>query len=479
MPQPQAKHIGIIGGGFAGLTAAHRLLAAGHRVTVFERSHQLGGLAMTYDIGGARLEKYYHHLFTSDEDILSLAAELGVPVRWLSPVMGMLHGGRAYNFTSPGDLLRFSPLPAADRVRFGAVALFLQRFPNGRRFEDVTAAQWYRRFIGPRAYAAIIGPMLKAKFGRNAEKVAMVWMWGKMRLRGTSRKQGGLKESLGYVEGSFGALIDRLAEEIRRRGGEILPGHVVRRLEGGAPSPQLRGLCLPQFLSALRPPTNHVAPAQEWATPPRQPLTVVTDRGTSSFDAVLSTLAPVLLSDLAPQLPPEWHRIARGLEYSGVLCTTMLLNHQLSPIYWMNVSDPSVPFGGLIEHTNYIPREEYGGRHILYFSHYTYPDEEFYNLPSRAVLDRYLPHLRRINPDFEESWIDKCIFARDRFAQPIVGTGFRDRLLPYVTPVPGLFSASMAQIFPEDRGTNYAVRAGNQAADVVRDFLAAAAPRDD
>jgi protoporphyrinogen oxidase len=470
MTEPQ-PHVGVIGAGFAGLTAAYRLLCGGYRVTVFERSHQLGGLAMTYDLLGTRLEKYYHHLFTSDHDILALARELEVEVLWPSPPVGMFTAGVVHPFTTPVDLLRFAPLRPDDRVRFAAVALFLQRFPNGQRFEHVSAADWYRRYVGPRAFNTVIGPMLRAKFGRNAEKVAMVWMWGKLRLRGTSRKQGGLKESLGYIRGSFGSLEHRLGEEIRRRGGTLQLGQIVRRIEGGVPSPRLSEGAVPGFISYLRPSSNHTGRTAQWAADRGQPLFVVTDRGRHQFDAVLSTLAPTLLADLAPRLPATWRATARSLEYSGILCTTLVLKHQLSPIYWMYISDDSVPFGGLIEHTNYIPPAEYGGRRILYVSHYTYPDEEFYSFPSDEIMGRYVPHLRRINPAFDESWIEKRVFAHDRFAQPIVGLGYADRLLPYVTPIPGLFSAAMAQIFPEDRGTNYAVRAGNQAAPVVAQYL--------
>lgn len=465
------KHVGIIGGGFAGLTAAYRLLAQGYRVTVFERSRQLGGLAMTYPLLGTRLEKYYHHLFTSDKDILALARELSVEVLWPSPRVGMFTGGVVHPFTTPVDLLRFAPLNPADRVRFAAVALFLQRFPNGQRFEQVTAAEWYRRYVGPRAYATIIGPMLRAKFGRNAETVAMVWMWGKLRLRGTSREKGGLKESLGYVRGSFGTLVDRLADEVRRRGGTLETGAVVRRIEGGAPAPQLSDGQVPGFISYLRGSRTDANGASAWARTRGQRLAVVTDRGRVEVDAVMSTVAPELLADLAPALPATWRSTARALTYSGVLCTTLVLQRQLSPIYWMYISDVTVPFGGVIEHTNYIPPAEYAGRHILYISHYMYPDEEFYTFPSEEILRRYVPHLQRINPAFTESWIEKCVFAHDRFAQPIVGINFTERLLPYVTPIPGLFSASMAQIFPEDRGTNYAVRAGNQVATVVADYL--------
>ena len=472
---PNRQRVGIIGAGFTGLTAAYRLLQAGHSVEVFERSHQLGGLAMTFALGETRLEKYYHHLFTSDHDICSLAAELNVPIDWPSPPMGMFHGDKVYPFTSPLDLMRFTPLSLADRVRCGAVTLFLQRYPNPKPFESVNAIDWYRRYAGRGVTNAIFGPMLQVKFGRNAERIAMVWMWGKMRLRATSRTKGGTKESLGYVRGSFGTLVDRLVEAVQSLGGIIHPGTIVRGVETSPKRLIPAEAKLPEFISNLRP-TPPGGGEPPWQSFRGNTVRLDTSKGSHAFDAVISTLAPTLLADLAPVLPQAWRRNAQSLEHSGVLCTIFVLKHSLSPIYWMNVSDTSVPFGGLIEHTNYIPSSQYGGRHILYVSHYTYPDEEFFNLSSDEVLARYLPHFKRVNPSFDEGWIEKRMLMRDHFTQPIVTANYGDRLLPYATPVPGLFSSSMAQLYPEDRGTNYAVRGGNQVADVVRRYLNAASP---
>lgn len=469
VPQ-RPQTIGIIGGGYTGLTAAYRLLQAGYQVTVLERSRQMGGLAMAFDIGGARLEKYYHHLFTSDRDIIALADELNITIDWPSPPMGMFHGGKVYRFTTPGDLLRFTPLSLADRVRCGVTGLFLQRFPNPKPFESIKAIDWYRRYAGPGVTKTIYGPMLRVKFGRNAERVAMVWMWGKMRLRATSRTKGGTQESLGYVRGSFGSLTDRLVSEVQALGGILQRGAVVKRVNASPPRLLPPESDPPRFISNLRrtEPRNGAVP---WTAIRGTPLQVETSVGAFGFDAVISTVAPPLLAELAPVLPSAWRQTAKSLEHSGVVCTIFVLKRSLSPIYWMNVSDVSVPYGGLIEHTNYIPPSEYGGRHIIYVSHYTYPDEEFFGLSSNEVLRRYLPHFKRVNPEFDESWIEKYMIMRDDFAQPIVTPNFHERMLPYATPVPGLFSAAMAQIYPEDRGTNYAVRGGNQVAAVVRQYF--------
>ncbi|MFT4923601.1 MAG: protoporphyrinogen oxidase, partial [Haloarculaceae archaeon] len=76
--------IGVVGGGIAGLAAAHRLQTHGHDVQVFEASDDLGGLAATYETAGDRIEKFYHHLSKSEETIVDLAEDLGLgaDVEW-------------------------------------------------------------------------------------------------------------------------------------------------------------------------------------------------------------------------------------------------------------------------------------------------------------------------------------------------------------------------------------------------------------
>ncbi|MBM3944507.1 MAG: FAD-dependent oxidoreductase, partial [SAR202 cluster bacterium] len=139
--------IGIIGAGAAGLAAAYELGKAGHHTAVYERAPFLGGQASTFDVGGAPLERGYHHLFTSDTDIVSLIHEIGLghQMRWIESTVGILHKGRIYNFVTPMDLLRFSPLSLIDRFRLGLVTLLLQRNNDWRKLEGITADEWIRR----------------------------------------------------------------------------------------------------------------------------------------------------------------------------------------------------------------------------------------------------------------------------------------------------------------------------------------------
>jgi protoporphyrinogen oxidase len=432
--------VAVVGGGYAGLAAAYRLARSGVRVSLFERSGHLGGLGMSFPLGDTEIEKYYHHWFTSDHDILDLIAEMGLAdkLRWPSPVMGTFCQGRIYRFTSPMDLLRFRPLSLPAKLRFGVVTLFLQRYPHRQRFEGKRASEWLRRYAGREVYETIWGPLLRAKFGRHAEAISMAWIWSKMRLRGTSRTGAGNKESLGYIDGGFGVVARRIAEEIVARGGSVHTAEPVLRIN---PIPK----------------TAESAAGFELETHWRRPR----------FDAVISTVAPPLLARLVPALPEDYRRRCEDVEHSAILCTMLLLRQQFSSIYWMNVADPEVPFGGLIEHTNFIPPERYGGRRILYISHYLYRDEATYGFDARTLFEHYEPGLRRIQPRFDPSWVERQLEFRDDFAQPIVTVDYHLRLLPLAAPLPGLYVATMAQVYPEDRGTNYAVRIGTRAAQAL------------
>ena len=432
-----ASHVAIIGGGFGGLAAAHRLARAGVQVSVFERGAHLGGLAMAFPFGDTEIEKYYHHWFTSDVDILALLDELGLAprLRWSSPVMGMFCRDRVYRFTSPMDLMRFRPFSLAAKIRFGVVTLFLQRYPKRETFEGITAARWLRRYAGAEVYDTVWGPLLRAKFGRNAETISMAWIWNKMRLRGTSRTQGGNKESLGYIDGGFGVVARGLGEAIVAHGGSVHTKEPVERLAA-----------IPADAAGNR-------------------FELRTSRRTERYSAVIATVAPPVLARLAPDLPPAYRSNCEALEHSAILCTMLSVREQLSPIYWMNISDPAIPFGGLIEHTNFIPPQHYGGRRILYISHYIYADEPMYRFDSHELFARYLPGLARVRPGFDATWVEKQMQFRDDYAQPIVDAQYHRRLLPLAGPWPGLYVATMSQIYPQDRGTNYAVRIGTQAAE--------------
>ena len=467
--------VGIIGAGAAGLTAAHELAKHGHSAVVYERAPFLGGQASTFDIGGARLERGYHHLFTSDTDILDLVQEIGLGdrMRWIESKVGTLHDGKIYNFVTPMDLLRFTPLSFFNRLRLGTATLMVRRQKDWRGLEGTTAADWLRSKAGKSAYEVFWGPMLRGKFGeRHFSEVGMAWVWGKMQTRFASRGRSMSKEMLGYPIGSFGEIFDTLAENIVERGAEVHLSTSVRSIV--AEDGRATGL------SVQRTPASRVSPepsggrgnqAEPKRIPPNPPFakggTEQEGETFEPFDAVVATAPSYDMPRLLPGLPDEYLARLTGVNYMAAVLLILVLDRPLSHIYWLNVADRSIPFVGVIEQTNLIGPEHYGGKHIVYLSNYLDTEDRLYAMEHDELLDEYLPHLRKINPEFDPSWVQTSYHHRVDAAQPIIGTNYSQRIPDHRTPVTGVYLANTTQVYPEDRGTNYSVRMGRHVAGMV------------
>lgn len=432
--------VGIIGGGALGLAAAYELGLRGHQAQVFERAPFLGGQASTFEVGGGRLEKGYHHLFRSDKDIINLIHELGLgpKLHWIESKVGLFHGDRVWDFASPKDLLTFRPLGILDRLRLGLVTLYLQKTRNWRKFEGVTARDWLEKRVGKRPYQVIWEPMLRGKFGKHYDEVSMAWLWGKIYLRVSSRERIWAKEKLGYPIGSFGEIFDVLDRKIREMGGEVHISAGVKRvvMEDG----RARGL--------------------EVETPGSAPEI-------RQYDAVIATTPSYVFTRLVPPLPADYQKMLTGVTYLSAVLAILVLDRPLTSKYWLNIADRSVPFVGLIEQTNFVDPSLYGGKHIVYLTNYPATDEPIYQMSPEELLEEYLPHLPRINPDFDRSWIQDYHHYKVDAAQPIIGVNYSQRIPSNRTPIPGLYLANTTQIYPEDRGTNYSVKLGRQVARMV------------
>jgi len=437
--------IGVIGGGIAGLTAAYELAKTGHEVAVFEKEAELGGQASTFPIEGTRLEKFYHHLFTSDRPIIKLINELGLSprMRWIDSQVGLFHGGKVYDFVTPVDLLRFTPLSLPNRLWAGLVSVYLQRQADWQKYEGITAKEWLEKHAGKSVYNAIWEPLLRSKFGDSYDEVSMTWFWGKMRLRFGSRPKGMQKEQLGYMEGSFQLLIDELGKQIKDIGGEVYTNAPVERLivEDG----KAIGL-------KLQLPANS---------------TTYNLQPTTYFDTIIATAPSFAFTEMVPELPSAYVGKLRHVKYQSALCLVLKMKRPLSHIYWMNISDPSIPFVAAIEHTNYMPAEVYGGKHVLYLSNYLSLDSPLFSLSKEALLQEYLPHMQRINPEFDLDWVEESWLFRDDAGQPIVTCHYSQQVPDHQTPIEGLYLANTAQIYPEDRGMNYSVHLGQKIASIV------------
>ena len=436
--------VGVIGGGIAGLAAAYELTSQGHFVEVFEQADFLGGQASTFEVFGGRLERGYHHLFTSDTDITDLIKELNLEdqLAWLESSVGFYvdrgDGGKIWDFATPKDLLMFKSLSLLSRLKVGFWSLILKNSKNYRKFENITAKDWLLKRMGLSAYEVIWEPLLRGKFGEFYDRISMTWIWGKMRLRVGSRKKSGTGELLGYPLGSFGEIIDRLALKIARNGGIIHTSATVSQIVESRGSATSLDVTLHDSASERR-----------------------------DYDAIVATTPSYVFSRLAPPMPEIYQSKLDNIDYLSAVLMILVMDRPFTDKYWLNIADRTMPFVALIEHTNLIPRKLYGGKHILYVSNYPSRSSELYMKSPEELIDLFVPHLKKINPGFDRSHIIEYHHHRVDGAQPIVGLNYRLNIPEHRTPHKGLYLANTTQIYPEDRGTNYSVRMGRQVASMV------------
>jgi protoporphyrinogen oxidase len=429
------KRIAIIGGGITGLTAAYDLLRQpGQRfeITIYEAGAQLGGLAAGFK-GKASwewpLEHFYHHLFTNDDAILSLTRALGMDdlLAIHSPTTVLHSQGNDYPLDSALRLLQFPRISLWQRLRVGMVLAYLKYHPKPpwQHFDKILADQWLARWMGKRGYEVIWRPMLEGKFGPHFNEVNLAWFWARVYKR---------TPQLIYYRGGFQVFVEGLATALRTNGVIMHTDTAVERVEqmaGGKYSLTVAG---------------------------QQPL---------PFDMVLSTVSPGLMQRLTPTLPAAYLGQLAQLKSMGAVVVTVALNQPLmtNGAYWVNLPKrEGFPFLALVEHTNMVSPTHYGGDHLLYLGDYLDPGHRYFAMNVDELLDEFTPHLRKFNPSFERSWITGAWVHKASYAQPVPPVGYLAMIPDLRTPLTGLYFASMSQVYPWDRGTNYAVELGHKVA---------------
>lgn len=422
--------IAIIGAGYSGMAAAWDLKKAGHDVTIFESATYAGGLASGFKEPhwNWSVEKFYHHWFQSDSEMLGIIRELGLEdkVIFPRPLTVMFYKNKWYPFDSILNALRFPGLGfGLNKIRFGFVGLFLRITKNWQALENVTAHEWMLKYAGKQVYEQMWQPLLVGKFGPFYKDINMAWLWARIHTRTTR---------LGTFEGGFQNFADAFAEKLRERGVEIRLGTSIKAIKKDQASASL-------------------------------------SVDGESFDKVLVTTSPNLMAKLCPELPESYLKGLLELKSMGAVVMTLSLKHSLSKegYYWFNVpKGEGYPFLALVEHTNFVSKENFGGDHIVYAGDYLELGHEYFEMTDEQLLEKFIPAFEKFNPEFKRDWVKKIWVHKTHYAQPVPLVGHSKNIPAIQTPIDGLYFASMSQVYPWDRGTNFAIEIGRKAAMMMK-----------
>ena len=411
-----ALRAAVIGGGISGLASAWRLAGLGHRVTLFEAEDGLGGLATTFPWRDTHLERFYHCILPSDGALIRLIDELGLggDLLWRETGMGFIHRGRTYPLNTPLDLLRFSPLPIADRLRLGLLGMRARAAGDDTSLDEVPIEDWLTRQVGERAYRVLWKPMLEAKIGERHPGLPALWLASRMR-----REKNTERELQGCLRHGYRSLIDALAEGLERRRVEVRLRTRVDAIERDDETMTLR----------------------------------IAGGVPETFDVVVATSPLVQFQQMTRQLGLHPAVSDLQLDYQGVVCGMFILERPLSRWYWSPVVDSGATCQGIVEMSNLVPLERTHGLHVAYLVNYTHRRSELFREPDAELLERYRGDLATLFPGAENSVVEQFLF-RAPFVEPIWTVGYLRRRPP-TSVIPGrLYLACTAQVYPRVNSWN-------------------------
>lgn len=420
--------IAIIGAGFTGLSAGYYLSKAGSSVVIFEKNAKPGGLAIGFSKSNWKwnIEEHYHHLFAGDKNIQNLAKEVGVKILFQKPKTSMLYKDCVYQIDNPISLMMFPHLTFFERFRTGLLILYLKYNRNWKKLENITSEKFLIKSIGNKSWEILFKPLFISKFGKLYSQIPASWFWARIKKRSTR---------LGYPEKGFQFLADKLAKNIIKNGGTI------------------------KYKTALK----SIKKINN-----RFDLTL-SDSKIETFDKVIFTLSSDMLAILFNDLEKEYKTKLTSSKSLGVVTLLLSLKNKFfnDNTYWLNINDIQHPYTAVVEHTNFINKDNYNNENLLYVSKYLPTNHKYFTYSEKGLLNEFMPYLQMINPLFSFAEVREKFLFKSAFAQPVVSLNQSKNILPLQTPIEGLYLANMQSIYPWDRGTNFAIQLGEAVAEMI------------
>jgi protoporphyrinogen oxidase len=435
------KKVAVIGAGFTGLASAVELVNKGFQVSIFEASDQAGGLA-----GGFyppmnsswkwKLESYYHHVFTNDADIIRLAKMVGSPVLIKKPITNSFVLNQEIQMDSPISLLRFSGISLFSRLRMGVGLALLKMIPNGLFLERYRVMDSLPLLLGKEGYQVVWEKLLRAKFGPYIDQVNLAWFWGRVSKR---------TKNLGYFEGGFAGLVEKIVEYIEKKGGRVVLGTEIATVRSTEIRNDEDG-------------GTRDDPADSFAVR-RAGGGVLVDG--ERFDAVVLTTPAESINKIVEGV--DFPR----LDYLWGQTLILETSQKLLQGYWLNILEDDWPFLVMVDQANFIDKKYYGGSHLVYLGNYLPEGHKQLKMSKEELLSLYDPFIKKVNKYFSKKKIKNLFLFRSPYAQPVFPVNYAQKNPEMRSPVEGVYLANMSMVYPYDRGTNYAVKMGVEVARMI------------
>jgi protoporphyrinogen oxidase len=443
-----SKKIAVLGAGPMGLAVAYQLARDGYQPIVFEADDRLGGMSASFDFSGIDIERYYHFHCTSDHAFLQVLGELGIADRmhWVETKMGYWYQDQLQAWGNPVALLRFKGLSLIAKIRYGLHVFLSTKRKSWKDLDRIEASRWIKRWVGKEAYDVLWRTLFEYKFYHYAGNLSAAWIWSRIRRIGRSRFDL-FREKLGYLEGGSATLLNAMAAFITQHGGEIRLSTPVKKVVVDPKKQMVLGLELADAAQTFQ-----------------------------AFDRVISTVPLPYVSKLMPDLPVELLDRYDSVSNIAVVCVIAKLKRAISQNFWVNVNDVNMDIPGLVEYSNLRPMTQNGETvSIVYVPFYMPFEHPKFAERNENFIDKVKRYLCTINPDLQDSDFLELRASRYRYAQPICGPGFLDKLPPIALPTKGLWVADTSYYYPEDRGISESIGLGRNIASMLKEsFLSEA-----
>ncbi len=418
---------GIIGGGFMGMTLAHRLANEGKDVTVFEAAPELGGLASSWKMGDVEWDKFYHVILLSDFRTRNILKDIGLDkeINWVETRTGFYTNGKLYSMSDTIEFLKFPTLNLIDKFRLGLTIIVASRIKNWKRLEKIPVTTWLKRWSGKNTFNKIWLPLLRAKLGESYKKTSAVFIWATIQRLYGARRSGLKKEMFGYVSGGYKTVINSFEKTLLSENVLIKTNHSaqeVKKIESGK-----IGI---SFKSGF----------------------------TEKFDKVIVTLPSGIAAKLCPQLNKSEIGKLENIEYLGVVCVSVLLSKPVSDFYITNITDSWIPFTGVIEMSALVDKKYFEGNSLVYLPKYVTFDDDIYHKSDEEIKESFIEIFKKMYPWIKQEDIKFVALAKARNVITVAKLNYSENLPDVKTSIPDLFIVNTSHIKDGTLNINETIR---------------------